>query len=88
MVSCDASFTPTAAGTVGIQLQKNNVAQPQAQSTETGIANSINSLSFFTLVQVPQNNTPCCASSPTTLQILSLADGTFNNINVCITKIC
>lgn len=88
MVACDASFTPAAEGIVGIELQKNNVIQPQAQSTATGAVDTTTNLNFTTLVQVTHDNTSCCTSSPTTLQIISLADGTFDSINVCITKIC
>lgn len=88
MVSCDASFTPTAAGTVGIQLRKDGVLQPQAQSSETGVIGSINNFNFVTLVQVSQNNTSCCNTSPTLLQFVNIAAGTYNNINVCVTKIC
>lgn len=88
MVSCDASFIPTAAGTVGVQLRKNGQPLPQAQSTETGAEDTISSLSFYTLVQVSQNNNQCCNTNPTLLQVVNLSAGTFNNINVCVTKIC
>lgn len=79
MVSCDAS----AAAASTIQLKKNGVLQPQAQATGT-------SLSFVTLVQVPSNNTNCCCSSPTILQVSNptTASETLTNLNVCITKIC
>ena len=88
MVSCDASFIPTAAGTVGVHLRKNGQPLPQAQSTETGAEDTISSLSFYTLVQVSQNNNQCCNTNPTLLQVVNLSAGTFNSINVCVTKIC
>lgn len=79
MVSCDAS----AAAASTIQLRKNGVLQPQAQAVGTNP-------SFVTLVQVPNNNTNCCCSSPTILQIANptTATETLTNLNVCITKIC
>lgn len=63
-----------------IQLVKNGVLQPQAQST--GV-----SPSFVTLVQVPNNNTCCPCSSPTVIQIQNTTAGTFTNANIVITKV-
>ena len=79
MVSCDGS----AAAAATIQLKKDGVLQPQAQSVGT-------SPSFMTLVQVPNNNTNSCCSSPTTLQIVNptAASETLTNLNVCVTKVC
>lgn len=76
MVSVDAS---TGTSTT-IQLMKNGVLQPQAQST--GITPS-----FTTLVQVPNNNSNCPCSSPTTIQIQNTTAGTFTDANIVITKI-
>lgn len=79
MVSCDASVTASTT----IQLYKDGVAQPQAQSTG-------GTPSFITLVQVDKNNCNCCCSSPVTLQVLNTGDAaaTFTNINVAVTKVC
>ena len=79
MVACDAS---SAAATT-IQLRKDGVLQPQAQSTGT-------SLSFVTLVQVTNNNSNCYCSSPTVVQIgnPTTSSETLTNLNVCVTKIC
>ena len=79
MVSCDASSTTTPT----VQLYKNGVAQPQAQSTG-------GTPCFITLVQVEQNNTNCCCSSPTLLQLFNAgtAEATFTDINVVVTKVC
>lgn len=77
MVSVDAS---TATSTT-IQLYKDGVAQPQAQST--GL-----SPSFTTLVQVDHNNSNCCCDSPTVIQIRNTTAGTFTDANICITKVC
>lgn len=76
MVEVDAS---TATSTT-IQLYKDGVAQPQAQST--GLTPS-----FTTLVQVSENNTcnPCTA--PTTLQVRNTTAGTFTDANITITKV-
>lgn len=77
MVSCDAST----ADTVTVQLYKDGVAQPQAQSTG-------GALSFTTLVQVATNNGCCCCQSPVTLQVVSDTATTFTSANVSVTKIC
>lgn len=79
MVECHASSATAST----IQLFKDGVALPQAQSTGT-------SPSFTTLVQVPTNNTSCCCSSPVTLQVKNTgsASATFTNANIVVTKIC
>lgn len=77
MVEFDAS----AAAANTIQMYKDGVAQPQAQSTGT-------SPSFTTLVQVDRNNSDCCCSSPVNLRFITTTAGTLPNANVCVTKIC
>ena len=79
MVSVNASTTDTAT----IQLYKDGIPQPQAQNTGGAV-------SFTTLVQVPTSNTNCCNTSPTFLQVFNAGDTavTFDNVNVCVTKIC
>ena len=77
MVEVDAS----AAASTTIQLYKDGVAQPQAQSTGT-------SPSFTTLVQVAHNNCGCPCSSPTTIQVRNTTAGTFTDANIVVTKIC
>ena len=80
MVACDGS----AAAASTIQLYKDSVAQPQAQSVGT-------TPNFITFVQVDRNNNPnCCCSSPITVQIYNPTDAeeTFTNINVCVSKLC
>lgn len=90
MVSCNASIEPAAAGDISIQLAKNGVLQQNAQSIVTGTAGETSSLCFHTLVQVRDNNTCCCNTSPTTLQIMNTTAGdiTIPIINVVVTKIC
>ena len=77
MVSCDAS----AEASTTIQLYKNGVAQPQAQST--GITPS-----FVTLVQVSENNCGCPCKAPVSLQIVNTTATTFTDCNVNVTKVC
>ena len=77
MVAFDA-VSPTS---TTVQLIKDGVAQPQAQTNGS-------SLSFTTLVQVPTNNTNCCCTSPVTLRLLNTVSTTFTNANVCVTKVC
>ena len=79
LVECNASSATAST----IQLFKNGVAQPQAQSTG-------NSPCFSTLVQVPTSNSTCCCSSPTLIQIRNAgtAPATFTDANICVTKVC
>ena len=88
MVSVDGSITPAAAGEVSIQLSKNGILQPQAQAIETGALDSVTNLKFETLVQVKENNTCSCCTSPTTIQVINGAEGTYSNINIVVTKLC
>ena len=75
------SFDGVAEASTTVQLQKDSVAQPQAQSTGT-------SVSFVTLVQVDKNNNSCCCTSPVTLRIMNETATTFTNCNVVVTKVC
>lgn len=77
MVACEVS----SATSNTIQLSKNGVIQPQTISTGT-------SPSFVTLVQVDKNNTPCCCSSPTNLNVIVTSAGTLTNADIVVTKIC
>lgn len=76
MISVDASATESTT----LQLYKNGVAQPQAQSTGGTPA-------FTTLVQVSDNNYCCACASPTTLQVVSLDGATLTNANLVVTKL-
>ncbi len=75
------SFNADAAAASTLQLYKNGVPQPQAQSTGT-------SLAFDTFVVVPNDNTDCCCSSPTTIQIINPTDAeeTFTFVHVCVDR--
>lgn len=78
MVAVDA----VASAATTIQLYKDGVAQPQAQSTGTAV-------SFVTLVQVDKNNSNCkCCSSPVNLRLVSNTAVTFTNANIAVTKVC
>ena len=76
-VSCNASLGDSAT----IQMYKNGVEQPQAQSTGSSPA-------FSTLVQVDKDNCDCPCSSPTMLQFFNVGDAvTYDNINITVTKV-
>ena len=75
MVSCNVSTTESTT----IQLYKDGVAQPQAQSTGTNPT-------FTTLVQVDHDNSCCPCSSPVSIQIMNTTAGTVST-NIVITKI-
>ena len=64
-----------------LQLFKNGVALPQAQSTGT-------SLAFTTFVQVVNNNCNCnICSSPVTLQVKNTTETTLTNVNITVDKL-
>lgn len=76
MVAVDVS---TATSTT-IQLYKDGVAQPQAQST--GLTPS-----FVTLVQVDKNNSCCPCASAVNIQVRNTVAGTLTDANITITKV-
>ena len=74
-------FDGVAGTATTVQVYRDGVAQPQAQSTGTV-------LGFTTLVQVDRNNTACCCTSPVTLKLQNTTAATFDNANVVVTKVC
>lgn len=70
----------TASASTTIQLIRNGVALPQAQSTGT-------TLGFETFVQVPCGNSCCnCRTAPVTLQVHNLTAATLPNVNIVVEK--
>lgn len=89
MVKVMASVTPAAAGDVSIQLAKDGVLDQSAFSIATGAAGQTTTLGFCTLVQVRDNNTCCCNTSPTTIQVLNTGQAsTFPIVKIIVTKLC
>lgn len=89
MVEVDAAAIPTTAGVMSIQLSKDGILQPQAQSAVTGATTDVDNMSFTTLVQVKEDNTCNCCSSPTVIRIVNTGvPATYNIANICVTKIC
>ena len=76
------SVNGSAAASVTVQAMKDGVLLPQAQATGTNP-------SFLTLIQVPENNTNCPCSIPTTVQIINSGDAaaTLTDLNVVVTKL-
>jgi uncharacterized protein YfaQ (DUF2300 family) len=90
-VNFDATLsTAGTSGNVQVQMAKNDVIQPQANAAATSTATgTIVSLSFSTLVQVTENNSNCCCSSPTTLRFMNVGPAaTYVQANVTVRKIC
>lgn len=77
MVSVDG----VASAATTVQLYRNGVPMPEAQSTGTTIG-------FTTLVQAGHNNSWNCCSSPVTLTLQNTTAATFPNINIVVTKVC
>lgn len=75
------SVNGSAAAETTLQLLRNGVSLPQAQSTGT-------SLSFETIVQVEKNNCQCNpCSTPVTIQVSNTIATTLNDVNVVVYKI-
>lgn len=75
----EVSVDGTAAAETTLQLYKDGVAMPQAQSTGT-------TLGFTTLVQVNHNNSDCACASPTKIQVMNTT-ATSVDSNIVITKL-
>lgn len=75
-------------GSISLQLYRNGVAQTEALSEVTASdTTSAHNLSFSTLVQVPNNNTACPCSIPTTIGVVNTGVSTvYSNINIVVTK--
>lgn len=74
------------ASTISVNLIKDGVVIPRAQSEETSTGAA--ALSFSTLVQVNRNNNPCVCSTPVICSIRNTGvAATFSNIDVVVTKI-
>ena len=65
---------------VSIQLYQNGLPLPETLREGPTPA-------FTTLVQVANNNTQCCCTAPTTLQVGCDAESVFDSINITVTKI-
>lgn len=89
LVELDGFATGAAAGVNDIQLYVNGVAYPQAISSVTTAAATVNNFGFKTFIQVASNNCPCnCISSPTVLQVLNGDQAlTAAHVNIVVTKI-
>ena len=89
LVEVDGFATPADATLVTAQLYVNGVAQPQAISSFTGVAATVDTFGFKTFVQVAENNCQCnCLSSPTVLQVINgITALTDAHINIVVTKI-
>ena len=71
----------TASASTTVQLVRNGVSLPQAQSTGTALA-------FSTFVQVQGNNCNCnCRTSPVTLQVQNTTAVTLSDINIVVRKV-
>ena len=88
-VTCNAACVASTDGVVSLQLYKNGIAQPQAESSTTCASGSNASLGFSTLVQVQEDNGNNCCQSPTLLHIVNTGVAAeYPDINCCITKLC
>lgn len=89
MVAVSASITPTAAGDVSIGLARDGVLELGSSSVATAAADQTAALSFHSLIQVRDNNTCACNTSPTTIQLINTGEaGTAPIVKMTVTKVC
>ena len=89
-IAVSAVAIGSAEGVISLQMQKNNVLQPQAVTSATAAdATSQYPMSFVTLVQVPQNNCPnCVCSAPTTIDFVNTGiEAEYSTFDVVVTRI-
>lgn len=86
-ITATANVTPDEAGTVSIQLEKDQAIVENAIAQTTAAADSIYNLKFETYVQVPANNSNCPCSIPTTISFINGDAATFSLFDVVIDKI-
>lgn len=89
-VSVSASAVATEEGEISIQLEKDDVLQPQAVSSATAAdTTSTYALGFTTLVQVTHsNNQNCICATPTNIDIVNTGvPVTFTSINLTAVRV-
>lgn len=87
-VTVNGTVTPSAAGTFGIELFKDGVAQVDTLTQATVEASQLYPFSFMTFVQVSKNNSNCACSSPTVLNVTNTGvDVVYNNVKIAVNKV-
>jgi hypothetical protein len=70
-------------------MLKNGVLQPETRKSILAVTTTGTTIVIDTLVQVPENNTDCCCTSPTTIQFQNLGVGVGSaDVSVVVTKLC
>lgn len=93
-IHVNASLAFAAAGDYLVQLYVNGVARPEAVARLTAVADAYTNVSFEDLVTVAKNNSCCCYSSPTLVQLgISSVDGAESdvdiyNVSLLATRLC
>ena len=86
-VTVDAVATAATAGVSGIQLYRNGIADPAAETQATVPAAGYAAMGFTAYIQVEDDATPAPGSSPVQIQpIATGADATWD-INICVERI-
>lgn len=82
--------TTETSGNIGLQLYVNGNAVTNAEAQEQSTAaTDVVSIAFTKLVQVPNNNTCACNTSPTVITVEGVGEtALWNLVNIVITKVC
>lgn len=82
--------TATDAGNVVVSMTQNGTVLPRTTTTITGATTATSvTVPISTLVQVSEDNTCGCSTSPTVLQFINTGVAvTANDVSVVVTKIC
>lgn len=85
--NADASTTATSGGTITLQLFKNGVIVPGAESTSTATSNTaVNTLSFSKVIQVL--NSCNCVNNQTNITVVNTNSAiSMSNANIVVVKL-
>ena len=82
-ITVNAVATAETAGVSGLQLYKNGIADPSAQSQATVPAAGYAALGFTAYIQVEDDATPAPGSSPVQLQVIATGAEATWDVSVC-----
>ena len=87
-VTVSAVATSATAGVSGIQMYRNGVAEPAAETQSTVPAAGYAAMSVTTYIQVADDATPDPGSSPVQLQFIATGAEATWDISICSERLC
>lgn len=87
LVTVNADVVPTDAGLITMQLLRNGVVVNGAEATVTGVAATVENMSFTTLVRVLCCSCPDVVNNQANLQIQLTAPATVTNVSATVVRV-